>query len=77
MELPQLYIGRTSETLGLLKEEERSGSPQHERPGTAQYTEVLQCQKATGKTEIQRLNSLPLVLLSQHDTIKLQGTASR
>lgn len=45
-------------------------------PGTFQYTEVLWCQKTTGKTEIQGRNSLPLVLLSQQGTIKLQGTAS-
>lgn len=80
MELPQLYIGRTSEILGLLKEKEekeRSGSPQRGRPGTVQYTELWQCQKSAGNTEIQRLNSVPLVLLSQQDTIKLQGTASR
>lgn len=47
------------------------------RPGTSQYTEVLRCQKTAGKTEIQGYNSLPLVLLPQQGTIKLQGTASR
>lgn len=63
----------------LVSRKMRKAVPPHsmDRPGTFQYTEVPWCQKTTGKTEIQGCNSLPLVLLSQQGTIKLQGTASR
>lgn len=38
---------------------------------------MCSCQKSTRETEIQGSNSLPLALLSQHDKIKLQGTAKK